>query len=77
MSAPRLTATVLYGLRSVFEACDLPHFHKLYDDQPLEDQAAQVQAYAWLCAIQDYRQAHDLACYPPPHPHGRPIVAIR
>ncbi len=68
---PRLTATVLFGLRSVFESCNLSHFRELYEGQPEEDQAAQLAAYAWLIKMAAYREERNLPCRPVPWHSGR------
>ncbi len=65
MQKPRLTATVLHGLRSVFESCDLAHFNELYHGQPKGDQVAQLAAYSWLIAMAAYRREHGKPCYRP------------
>lgn len=57
MPKPRLTRTVLFGLRSLFETCDLAHFPEQYRNQPIADQQAQIKAYRWLTQMQAYRDS--------------------
>ncbi len=68
---PRLTQTVLFGLRSVFESCDLSHFRELYEGQPVEEQDAQLAAYRWILAMTDHRAEHGQTYYGLPSRPGR------
>ncbi len=58
MMKPRLTATVMFGLRSMFNSCDLANIPALFKGQPLEDQEAQRRAATWVIAMQAWRDAH-------------------
>ena len=58
MHKPRLTNTVMLGLHSLFNSCDLAHFPELFRGQPLEDQQAQIKAAHWVRQMQVYRDQY-------------------
>lgn len=59
MSAPRLTAEVLTGLRIALQACHTPSRNCRGPGQSCPDCDSLVAALHWLKATDTYRQARD------------------